>query len=226
MHTALYSLIETSDGSHTIYVNELDETMHSTYGAIEEANVVYIKNGIEKASELTKEINVLEIGLGTGLNALLSFVYAQKMGISLKYTAIEPFPIPNSILSKLNYTHFLGKELTEAVFRMIHESAPDQSFEINENSTFIKHKTDVRDFVTDDVFDLVIFDPFSPDKAPNLWTEDVLKKMYQQLCINGILTTYCAKGSIKRILKSIGFEVTNPSGPTGKREITTAIKRN
>jgi tRNA U34 5-methylaminomethyl-2-thiouridine-forming methyltransferase MnmC len=200
--------------------------MHSTYGAIEEANVVYIKNGIEKASDKAKEINVLEVGLGTGLNALLSFVYAQKMGIGVKYTAIEPFPLPNSILSNLNYTHVLGKELTEDVFKNIHEIAPGQLIEINEKSTFIKHKIDVRDFVSDELFDLVIFDPFSPDKAPDLWTEDVLKRMHQQLCTNGILTTYCAKGSIKRILKSIGFEVTNPSGPTGKREITTAIKRN
>jgi tRNA U34 5-methylaminomethyl-2-thiouridine-forming methyltransferase MnmC len=219
----LPQLVLTEDGSHTLFLQELNETYHSTHGAIDESTCVFFNNGLNHFKS-KKVINVLEIGFGTGLNSLLAFLYAEKNAINIKYIGIEKFPIPLSLAQTLNYTERLGANEYDQIFNQIHQAASNETIELSSKFSFQKKIMDVSDFESSEKFDIVFFDAFSPDKNPDLWTYKALQKMYQHLKTPGILSTYCAKGSVKRALKEIGFRLEHPPGPKGKREITTAFK--
>ena len=210
-------IIKTKDGSNSIYNLEMDEIYHSRNGAIQESLHVFILNGLNVFKN-KKKIKILEVGMGTGLNVILTFLHSKS--IEIEYHALEPFPLNINVYSKLNY----GKILSDnEFFDEIHNCSFNQLISLSNFFRFIKYKQEFLSFNLDG-FDLIYYDAFSPRAQKEMWAINNFKKAYNILNINGLLTTYCAKGSFKRDLEKSGFIVSSPPGPFGKREITNAIK--
>jgi len=213
----------TADGSHTLYVEGLDETYHSKHGAIQEAVHVFIAAGLNYIQQT--QINVLEIGFGTGLNAFLTLLAAEKTNAEINYTGIEAFPLEQTIISKLNYTAELkSTDKEKQLFTKLHQVEWEGYQKITDNFNLTKTKIELADFKTSQQFDVIYFDAFGPRVQPEMWTETIFKNMYSCLVEGGVLVTYCAKGSVKRALKAVGFKVEPLPGPPGKREMMRAIK--
>ncbi|MEI6766471.1 MAG: tRNA (5-methylaminomethyl-2-thiouridine)(34)-methyltransferase MnmD [Bacteroidota bacterium] len=218
-------IITTEDGSHSLYMPELKEQYHSVHGALTESMHVFIHAGLRFSLAGRNTMNILEVGFGTGLNALLTFKYALRNRISVTYFAIEPFPIDSQIISQLNYPDLNELENTTAVFSAMHNAPFNVSSEISEH--FLLHKISERLEVYQPpsaFFDLVYFDAFSPAVQPELWTRDVFDIVAKSMKQGAVLVTYCCKGEVKRQLRAAGFEVTKIPGPPGKREMIRAVK--
>lgn len=214
-------IITTNDGSSSIYIPEMDETYHSVHGAVQEALHVFIKNGLGLFSG--NEINVFELGFGTGLNALLSEQYSSQNNISINYHSIEAFPVEVSMVNLLNYNDIIKYNIE--VFDSIHSARWEVLNRISETFQLKKIEAKIQGFELDkNHYDIVFFDAFGPRAQSEMWSIEILQKMYDGLKPDGKLVTYCAQGQFKRDLKSIGFKVENLPGPPGKREMTLAIK--
>ena len=215
-------LIQTADGSHTYYLPDLDETYHSRHGAIQEAYHVFIKSGL--AALNTKDISILEIGFGTGLNCFITYLEAQKSNITIQYTGVEAFPLKEEELKHLNYVSELKAEKNQAIFDRIHTTAWNQKTKIDTHF-FLEKKLSTFEKISDtNQYNLIYFDAFGPRVQPELWTESIFQKMYEALLPNGILVTYSAKGSVRRALLAVGFKAEKIPGPPGKREMLRAVK--
>lgn len=218
-------IITSEDGSHTIELIGQNEQYHSTHGAVQESNHVYIKHGLEKVAQKSDNISVLEIGMGTGLNVLLTWVYAKENELKVDYHAIEAFPIEEEIWTQLNYSKLQKDSSCEEVFSRIHQSEWNQAFKLDQNFNFKKSKESIIDnYLPIEKYDVVYFDAFNPDLEPNLWSTEVFEKIYNSMKGNSVLSTYSTKGIVKRALKSCGFNIEKKPGPPGKREILNAIK--
>jgi tRNA U34 5-methylaminomethyl-2-thiouridine-forming methyltransferase MnmC len=213
----------TADGSHTLYVESLDETYHSTHGAIQEAIHVFVEAGLNYFNK--SKINVLEIGFGTGLNAFLTLLESQKDDVEIKYTGIEAFPLGDNITNHLNYVVELNSSKEEKhLFVKLHKVEWENYQKITDNFKLNKTKIELDKFETTEQFDVIYFDAFGPRVQPEIWTEAIFEKMYNCLANDGVLVTYCAKGTVKRGLKAVGFNIESLPGPPGKREMTRALK--
>ena len=217
-------IIETADGSTSFYNEELDETYHSRHGAIQESLHVFIGAGLLPMQELKKEISILEMGFGTGLNAWLTTIKAADLNLKISYTTLEAFPISNAQVDKLNYSEWGKSETEKKYLSKIHEVPWGEFNDINKHFRIKKLKINFEDFYADQVFDLIFFDAFGPDIQPDLWGDEIFKRMYQALKPGGTLVTYSVKGSVRRAMKSAGFVVKKIPGPPGKREISRAVK--
>ncbi|WKZ61708.1 MAG: tRNA (5-methylaminomethyl-2-thiouridine)(34)-methyltransferase MnmD [Cyclobacteriaceae bacterium] len=222
----MYTMIEiifTKDGSQTLRNVELNETYHSIHGAVQESLHVFIRHGLEFVQEKSpQKISILEIGFGTGLNAWLTARHIQDANGHVEYVTLESFPLEESIWTKLNYAE---KDADKALFTRLHLADWNNPIQINNN--FKLHKKHVSVQETDlpsSEFDLVYFDAFAPEKQPEMWSQDVLKKVVSTMKPGGIFVTYCAKGQVKRDLKSLGLTVEALPGPPGKREMIRAHK--
>lgn len=214
-------IITTNDGSSSIYIPEMDETYHSVHGAVQEALHVFIKNGLGLLS--SKEINVFELGFGTGLNAILSEQYSSQNSILINYHSIEAFPVEVSLVKLLNYNDIIKYNVE--IFDSIHSAKWEVLNRISETFQLKKIEAKIQDFELDkNHYDIVFFDAFGPRAQSEMWSVEILQKMYDGLKPDGKLVTYCAQGQFKRDLKSIGFKVENLPGPPGKREMTVATK--
>jgi len=218
----------TDDGSHTLFVPELNEHYHSTHGAIQESAHVFINNGLNFViDELRKKnredgcIKILEVGFGTGLNALLTCQKATEVKQTVSFTSVEKYPITIDEINKLNFAKKLGNGY-DACFKKMHNAKWGDYEEITPNFRLKKLETDLLDFKPDDLFHLIYFDAFSPNVQPKLWTESVFKQMHNCLLPNGILVTYSAKGLVKQNLRSAGFSVKRLPGPPGKWQMLRA----
>ena len=214
-------LIHTKDGSHTLYMPELDETYHSQHGAIQEAMHVFIENGIKLIKK--SKINVLEVGFGTGLNAILTSEYAKSTGIRVDYLAVETLPLEIQLIKRLNYFAQL-KEFSNDEFIQIHQSNWERKERIHDDFLLTKKQIRIQDFESDLKFDVIYYDAFGPRAQNEMWEKSIFKNLFDLLSENGFLVTYCAMGQFKRDLKSIGFKVQSLPGPPGKREMTVAYK--
>lgn len=220
-------IILTEDGSHTLSLPGQNEHYHSTFGAMNESRHVFIRAGLKEMMEgADDDLSVLEVGFGTGLNALLSLIEAEYARRKLRYTAIEAFPLEKEIWEKLNYTDLLkGREVKEA-FEKMHQLKWGETARISAFFNFEKFFTDIREYeAAAESYSLVYFDAFAPDVQPELWTEEVFYKIHEMTRPGGILVTYSCKGTVKRALRSAGFEIEKLTGPKGKREMLRALKR-
>ena len=213
-------VITTSDGSKTLYLEELNEHYHSRHGAITESLHVFIKNGFKTIQK--SNIRVFEMGFGTGLNALLTFLN-MPVDVSCYYYSVETKPLSKEIIDVLNYA---DDEISKEVFKNIHMADWGHDFELTNHFILRKQMSDIYQIKANEIeqFDVVYYDAFAPHVQPELWNRDILTKAYNLLNKKGILVTYCAQGQFKRTLKDIGFEVVPLPGPPGKREMTKAIK--
>ncbi len=214
-------LIITSDGSHTIYVPELNEHYHSIHGAVQESTFIFIDNGFEfcKADPL----NIFEVGFGTGLNALLTAVRSLAGVREVNYTSIEKYPLDENIIYSLNHHLYAGKNGNE-IFYAIHSLPWNVSVNICRNFNLKKIKGDITAGALTGRYDLIYFDAFGPEKQPEMWTREIFSEIAAVTNKNGALVTYSAKGEVKRNLMACGFEVTLLPGPPGKRQIIRAVK--
>jgi tRNA U34 5-methylaminomethyl-2-thiouridine-forming methyltransferase MnmC len=215
----------TADGSHTLFVPELNEHYHSTYGALQESQLVFIENGLHHLPACLKEINLLEVGFGTGLNALLTVLEAKKLKRKINYVAIEPKPLKQEITGQLNFASVIGGTEAEGYFRKLHESAWDSPSFLSDYFIISKIQAKLEEIsLRAGQFHLVYFDAFGPDVQPDLWTEPVFRQLFNCLKPEGILVTYSCKGTVKRALKAAGFTIEKLPGPAGKREVLRAMK--
>lgn len=214
-------LVITNDGSHSLFVPEINECYHSKHGAIVEAEHVFIKNGFSIANK--PQLNILEIGFGTGLNALLTAQKANSKKVNVKYHTMELFPVTKDNYSKLNFTELIGSE--DDALLNLHKSTWEEEHKISSYFSITKNNTSLEEYNTKVKFDIIYFDAFSPEKQPELWEDNIFKKMHHFLKEDGFLVTYCAKGIVRRTLQAVGFEVISLDGPPGKRQMTRAIRK-
>lgn len=213
-------IIITEDESHTLYNSAICEHYHSVHGAIQESSHIYIDAGLKSITK--KEIHILEIGFGTGLNALLTMIEAEKSGLKIHYTAIEKFPLQDHIINKLNYCELLKTDKQK--FLMMHHCEWDKDIEIESYFTVKKIFIDFKEAFFRKNFDLVYFDLFSPSKQADLWTVFLLRNLTKYVNPSGVFVTYSANGDLKRTLETEKFRVFHLPGPPGKRVFTKAIK--
>lgn len=211
----------TADGSHTLFLPQLNEHYHSVNGAVQEGVHVFIEAGLHQCAK--EIINVFEVGFGTGLNALLTADYASKNNKTIHYASIEAFPLSDDITQQLNYA---GQDQTN-LFEKLHTVEWGSEQQISEYFYLTKIEADFTDFSFSDYtnrFDVIYFDAFAPDIQEYMWTQEVFDKMYNIAREDAILTTYCAKGVVRRRMQQAGFTVERIPGPPGKREMLRARK--
>ena len=213
-------LVITNDGSPTLYVERFDEHYHSIHGSMQESLHVFIQAGLEYKAKQQQSISIFEMGFGTGLNALLTLNYAQQHNVFVDYHAIELYPLTVESINKLvQFPNFHHPNFLE-----LHQIKSNKMLNIGENFRFTKYLQDINDYKPSQLFDLIYYDAFAPSAQDELWTVEMFQKMYDMLDDGGCLVTYCAKGIVKRTLKSVGFNIESLPGPIGKREMTRAIK--
>ncbi len=216
----------TADGSHTIAIPEMKVTYHSHHGAIEESMHIYIKAGLHTLLSNPQHItplSILEIGFGTGLNALLSLREANALQQHIQYTAIEPFPLSSTEIAQINHGNLLS---LQEDFLHIHQANWEQDIIINKYFSLKKMNRSLSQPLNISAVNCIYFDAFSPTVQPELWTKAVFEEMYQLLVTGGILVTYCSKTVVRKAMEAAGFTVTKITGPYGKRDIVRAEKRN
>jgi tRNA U34 5-methylaminomethyl-2-thiouridine-forming methyltransferase MnmC len=216
----------TDDGSHTIKLADNDEHYHSTYGALSESRHVFIEAGLKYLwAKGISHFKILEIGLGTGLNGLLTACEASDKGLQIEYTSLEPFPLEESVWRKLNYPALLNHKEASGWYRTIHESSWEKPVTLGNCFKLLKHRIKMQDFQGGKaMFNLIYFDAFSPDIQPELWGFEIFNSLSFMTEKAGVMVTYSAKGSVRRALESAGFMVERIPGPKGKRQMIRAIK--
>jgi tRNA U34 5-methylaminomethyl-2-thiouridine-forming methyltransferase MnmC len=229
-------IVITADGSSTIHLPDWDEQYHSKHGAIQEAYHVFIKHGLRffcdenleseenKGSDIERNISILEIGFGTGLNAFITFLEAEKLKLKINYVGVEAYPVSTEEISLLNYTKELNAEDRQSVFKKMHDVSWNEKHDITSSFLIEKQKKFFSEIDDKDVYNIIYFDAFGARVQPELWTEAIFYSMYKSLKPGGVLVTYAAKGSVRRAMQTVGFTVQRLEGPPGKREMLRGIK--
>ncbi len=218
-------ILPTEDGSHTLRNKVLNETYHSIHGAITESVHVFLEYGLKSIHKT--DISIFEVGFGTGLNAFLTLDYFMQHDeiVRLNYDTIEKYPIESDVFQNLNFPNLM--HVSQEKFLNMHHAPWDEPVEIVEGFSLNKGKGDLLQCnFGNKLYDVIYFDAFSPDTQPEMWSVDIFKTLFQHVAPGGILTTYCAKGQVRRDLQEVGFKVDRVKGPPGKREMLIAKKEN
>lgn len=215
-------IIRTKDGSTTIHIKDWDECYHSKHGAIQEAQHVFIKNGL--ALYQNQSVSILEIGFGTGLNAFITYLESKKLNLDIDYVGVEAYPVSISELSAMNYVSELNADDKNAIFNLLHESNWEEKVVIDSFFSLTKRQQFFEEINDFEQYDLIYFDAFGYRVQPDLWSTSIFEKMYTALRPGGKLVTYAARGVVKRSMIEVGFTVEKLPGPPGKREMFRATK--
>ncbi len=215
-------ILTTKDGSTTIHLPDWDESYHSKHGAIQEAYHVFIKNGLSLFQR--KNVSILEIGFGTGLNAFITYLEAKKTNQAVDYVGVEAYPVLLDEALQMNYVSELEATDETNVFTIMHNTSWDEVHSISTNFSLNKRRQFFQDISDDNRFDLIYFDAFGYRVQPELWSLEIFQKMYKALKTNGVLVTYACRGSIKRAMLECGFKVEKLPGAPGKREMLRGTK--
>jgi hypothetical protein len=218
----------TEDGSLTLYTPRFGEHYHSTHGAVQESRHIYTGLALEGRlatwhQDKERPLRLFEVGLGTGLNALLTALIADREQIPIHYTSIEKYPLAEEVFHHLSYEDVLG-EGSDELLRRLHESPWGEDVSITPFFTLHKVLGDLTDYVFPQALDVVYYDAFSPEAQPELWEERLFLSLYDAMNCQATLATYCAKGVVRRALQQAGFSVERLPGPPGKREVLRAVK--
>ncbi|MDD2634173.1 MAG: tRNA (5-methylaminomethyl-2-thiouridine)(34)-methyltransferase MnmD [Bacteroidales bacterium] len=209
----------TLDGSKTLYSKKFQEHYHSKNGAFTESQHIFIDLGFKFIEK--PKINILEIGYGTGLNAIMTYKTNEKNPKKVLYHGIEKFPITNETFKDMGYIEYFNLTAQESI---MFSKDWDKSLKISQNFKLLKQNVDFLNFIPKINYDLIYFDAFSPDTQAEMWTYEQLQKIINRLSVNGVFVTYCSRGDLKRNLRSLGMDLKRFSGPPGKRHIVRAIK--
>lgn len=215
-------IIITSDGSTSIHLPEWEESYHSKHGAIQEAQHVFIKNGLSLCKG--QSVSVLEIGFGTGLNAFITFLESQKNNQNINYVGVEGFPISPEEVLQMNYVDQLNANQFESEFKIMHTSDWEENVTISDTFRLTKRKQLFNDINDKNQFDIIYFDAFGYRVQPELWSVKIFTKMFEALKKDGVLVTYACRGPIKNAMKEAGFKIEKLAGPPGKREMLRGWK--
>ncbi|EAR13142.1 hypothetical protein PI23P_01572 [Polaribacter irgensii 23-P] len=218
-------ILITSDGSTTIHLPDWDEQYHSKHGAIQEAYHVFLRAGLDIVSTSAKKIEILEIGFGTGLNTFITFLEGRDKKVEIDYVGVEAYPVAAAEVLKLNYVEELKATADQDIFDKMHALPWEEKQEISKEFQLTKRKQFFQDITDKEAFDLIYFDAFGAKNQPELWTEAIFLKMFDAIRKDGVLVTYCAKGSARRAMQAVGFIVERIPGPPGKREMLRATKK-
>lgn len=213
---------QTADGSYTLFVPEMNEHYHSIKGALTESEHIFIHEGLNACQAVSP--HVLEIGFGTGLNAFLTLLEAEKTLRNVSFTTLERYPVAEELLHQLHYPEQINPAQAD-LYYALHHAAWDESIDITSHFALRKIAADFTQYTFTEQYDVIYFDAFAPEKQPEMWSHELFAELYHHTRLQGILTTYCAKGIIRRTLQAVGFEVERlPGPPGGKREILRARK--
>lgn len=220
-------IIKTGDGSATIYLPEWNEHYHSKHGALQEAKHVFLKTGFHHflAKKDVQELSILEIGFGTGLNALLTYFEAESEKVSVDYTGVEAYPVSSEELEALDYSEVISNKEASVVIKAMHNAEWDKKEEVSAFFKLQKQQMFFSDIRAEGAYDIIFFDAFGPRVQPDLWTEKIFSLMYRALKDEGVLVTYSAKGDVRRAMQAVGFFVERLPGPPGKREMLRATRK-
>jgi tRNA U34 5-methylaminomethyl-2-thiouridine-forming methyltransferase MnmC len=215
----------TKDQSATLFVPELDEHYHSVHGALQESRHVFIEAGLKQFPGQA-DLHILEIGFGTGLNALLSYAENISRKQNITYWGLEKYPLQREEWQSLNYLEQIGADETlNSIFEQMHQCLWEEEQKLGESFKLKKVKVDFLEAsLPDNTFDLIYFDAFAPSAQPELWEHGLFRKIYNSMKPKAMLVTYCVKGSARRAMQAAGFAVEKIPGPPGKREMARAIK--
>ena len=217
-------VVKTADGSKTIHIGQWNENYHSSHGALQEAKHVFIQHGLSLFLN-QDAISLLEVGFGTGLNAALTLENAANKNVLIHYVGVEAFPVTCEELIALNYADLFDEKEFSNTYDTMHVSDWEKEVKITPDFSLTKRREKLQTIqFLDNTFDLIYFDAFGPRVQGELWTIEIFTKMYKALKTGGVFVTYCAKGQVKRDLKSVGFTVEVLPGPPGKREMTRCRK--
>jgi tRNA U34 5-methylaminomethyl-2-thiouridine-forming methyltransferase MnmC len=219
-------LFVTDDGSHSIFSEQFGVAYHSTHGAIQETQHIFIEAALRYFIQHRKfdSIKILDIGFGSGLNVFMTLLESINQGLNIDITTVEAYPLSILLAEQLNYPQQLKVEAFDTHFKQLHRLSWEDSHQLNNIFSFQKRLLNFKEIDYTNTFDIIYYDAFSPDSQPELWQSEMLERMFKALKNGGVMTTYCAKGAFKRALKSVGFQIESIPGPLGKREITRAIK--
>ncbi|GJH40637.1 hypothetical protein RCZ04_11870 [Capnocytophaga sp. HP1101] len=217
-----HKLIQTSDGSTSLYIPQLDETYHSVHGALQETQHVFIKNGLQLFHN--QPLAILEIGFGTGLNALVTYKQHEALGLNIRYETVEAYPLSWEEASQMNFSQLLNDATLTPIFELMHRCIWDEPVSLSPSFTFKKRLQRFETISDVNAFDLIYFDAFGAQVQPELWQEAIFQQMYTALKTGGYLVTYAAKGSVRRAMQASGFTVERLPGPPMKREMLRAHK--
>jgi tRNA U34 5-methylaminomethyl-2-thiouridine-forming methyltransferase MnmC len=218
-------VILTSDGSHSISIPELNISYHSKHGATQESQHIFIECGLKPLMEKRNEISIFEMGFGTGLNTLLTYIEVSNKPVKVYYEAVETNVVEPEIYNTLNYTSILDRPDLQSVFLQIHGLPWNTLHHLSESFYFYKRQADMADVILTTPYNLVYFDAFAPEIQPEIWTTPIFKKLYDAMEEGGLLLTYCSKVVVRKAMEEAGFAVEKITGPWGKREIVRAVKR-
>lgn len=217
-----HELIKTSDGSTSLYIPELEETYHSVHGALQETQHVFIKNGLQLFHN--QSISILEIGFGTGLNALATYKEHESLQLNIRYETVEAYPLSWDEASQMNFPQMLNVPALVPVFEQMHRCEWNKLITLLPSFSFKKRLQRFETINDTDTFNLIYFDAFGAQVQPELWQEAIFQQMYTALKTGGYLVTYAAKGSVRRAMQACGFTVERLPGPPMKREMLRAHK--
>lgn len=213
----------TDDGSHSFLSEQFGVTYHSTHGAIQETQHIFIDAGLKNVlSHNLDEIVILELGFGTGLNALMTWIESERLQQKIHYITYEMYPLSIEDAEALNYQTQL--QFSSPIFKKMHQCTWNEYHHLSPYFSFEKRLASIENIDIQSGIHLIYFDAFAPEIQPQLWAQPMIQKMYDALLPNGVMTTYCAKGKVKRTMKEVGFKIEPLPGPPFKREITRAVK--
>ncbi|WPV00374.1 tRNA (5-methylaminomethyl-2-thiouridine)(34)-methyltransferase MnmD [Mucilaginibacter sp. cycad4] len=220
------TIVTTADGSNTIYNAEVGEHYHSRHGALQESLHVFVKSGLQyflDRNDDVKEVRILEVGFGTGLNFLLTADACTGKQMQLNYTGIEAYPINAGMMAQTGYQQYIPALLWEQ-FNSNYPAALTSKIEIDSTTRLHIAHNKLLDFKTDEQFDIIYFDAFAAAHQPEMWDEEAIGHTVSFLKPGGVFVTYAITGNLKRMLKSRGFKVEKAPGAPGKREMLRAVK--
>ncbi len=218
------AIMRTADGSNTLFSEQYGVPYHSRHGAVTESAHVFINAGLRYKAAVQPAIAILETGLGSGLNAFMTLLEAERRNLTVRYTALELFPLLAAAAAELDYAATLQAAERQSDFLALHTTEWDQPLQLGDHFCFEKKQAPIESFCQPNSFDLIYYDAFAPQAQPELWSAEIMSRMFVSLKMEGTLVTYCAQGEFKRNLKKAGFLVEALKGPPGKREMTRAIK--
>lgn len=219
-------IIITTDGSHSISIPEMGVTYHSSHGAIQESMHVFVESGMRYINQENKPgtLSIFEMGFGTGLNALLALAEAEKNQQPVYYETLELYPLERSKYELLNYCEQLQRPDLIPLFSLLHSCEWNVIIKVTPWFSFKKINSSLLNHSTIQLFNLVFFDAFAPEKQPELWTTAIFKKLHDHMLTDGVLTTYCSKSIVRKSMAEAGFTIEKIPGPPHKREMVRAVR--